>query len=118
VVIEAQAGDDGADTFALAEFADAALLTVEVNRTSREEGSNCIRRLHRMRTPIVGAAALPTLGRISIRPPQPGAQARMGSDSRDGVGGGRAHSELPDSQDRPVRSRDTHGDPADRVPGR
>ncbi|HLX47851.1 MAG TPA: Wzz/FepE/Etk N-terminal domain-containing protein [Streptosporangiaceae bacterium] len=119
VVIEAQAGDDGADTFALSEFADAALLTVEVNRTSREEAGNAITRLHRMRTPIVGAAALPTLGRISVRPPQPvGGQPRLGSDGRDGAVGGHSYGELPGSQDRPVRSRETHGDPADRVPGR
>src|SRR5579863_2948523 len=119
VVIEAQAGDDGADTFALSEFADAALLTVEVNRTSREEAGNAITRLHRMRTPIVGAAALPTLGRISVRPPQPvGGQPRLGPDGRDGAVGGHSYGELPGSQDRPVRSRETHGDPADRVPGR
>jgi len=30
VIIEAQAADDGADTFALGEFADAALVTIEV----------------------------------------------------------------------------------------
>ncbi|HEY2577015.1 MAG TPA: hypothetical protein VGI74_11960, partial [Streptosporangiaceae bacterium] len=73
VVIEAQAGDDGADTFALAEFADAALLTVEVNRTSREEGSSSLTLLQRLHIPVAGAVVLPHIGSdLIIRPPQPG----------------------------------------------
>src|SRR5579863_1305682 len=73
VVIEAQAGDDGADTFALAEFADAALLTVEVSHTSREEASNCVTRLRRLHAGIAGAVVLPRVGPdLIIRPPDPG----------------------------------------------
>src|SRR5579875_513079 len=121
VIIEAQATDDGADTFALAEFADAALLTIDVDHTSRQEAGSCVKRLHRMRTPILGAVTMPMLGRqITIRPPQM-TQTRLGQP--DGaVGGGRAHGELPPGpqdrggpQDRPARYRDGHSDPADRV---
>ena len=72
VVIEAQAGDEGADTFALAEFADGALLTVEMERTRRDEAGVCIKRLHRMRVPVLGAAVLPSISdRYTIRPAQP-----------------------------------------------
>ena len=38
VVIEAQASGEGGDTFALAEFADAALIAVEVGKTKRTRG--------------------------------------------------------------------------------
>jgi Mrp family chromosome partitioning ATPase len=44
VIIEAQAADDGADTFALGEFADAAVVTIEVARTTKDEASDCVRR--------------------------------------------------------------------------
>ena len=72
VVIEVQSGADGADTLALAEFADAALLTVEAQRTSRTEGEACIRRLRQMRTQLLGAAVLPPVRNgVTIRPPQP-----------------------------------------------
>lgn len=73
VVIEAQATADGAETFALAEFADAAVLTVELDRTTRENASACIERLHRMRTPVAGVAVLPAIpARVDVRPPQGG----------------------------------------------
>jgi capsular polysaccharide biosynthesis protein len=130
VIIEAQATDDGADTFAFAEFADAALLTVEIGNTDRDEAGVCIKRLHRLRTPILGAAVLPPIGEhASVRPPQP-AQSRLGSpgEGRDGVVPGRAHGELSalsgpaarvsDVPERSARSRDGYGDPADRVHGR
>jgi capsular polysaccharide biosynthesis protein len=131
VIIEALATDDGVDTFAFAEFADAALLTVEIDKTDRNEAGVCIRRLHRMRTPILGAAVLPPINpRVSVRPPQP-AQPRLGSgpaEGRDGAVSSRTHGELSalsgtsagasDGPDRPARSRDGYGDPADRVPGR
>jgi Mrp family chromosome partitioning ATPase len=127
VVIEAQAGDDGTDTFALAEFADGAVLTLEAERVRREEASVAVRRLSRMRVPVLGAAVLPPIGeRYAIRPAQ--AQARPGpAQGRDAsLGGGRAHGELPEGSaagpghlDRPARStRDGHGNPADRVPRR
>jgi capsular polysaccharide biosynthesis protein len=78
VIIEAQAADDGADTFALGEFADAAVVTIEVARSTKDEASDCVRRLRQLRTPVLGAAVLPALGkRITVRPPRQG-QARPG----------------------------------------
>jgi capsular polysaccharide biosynthesis protein len=131
VIIEAPAADDGADTFALGEFADAALVTIEADRTSRSEAGDCVRRLRQLRTPILGAAVLPALGaRIAVRPPrQP--QQRLGSSgelSRDGAPAGRGQGELSasvssmstagsDKRDRPVRSRDGRGGRADSVSG-
>jgi uncharacterized protein involved in exopolysaccharide biosynthesis/Mrp family chromosome partitioning ATPase len=131
VIIEALATDDGADTFGFAEFADAALLTVETETTDRDGAAICIRRLHRMRTPVLGAAVIPPISpRVSVRPPQAG-QARVGSgpgEGRDGAVSSRAHGELSalsgtsagttDGPDRSARSRDGYGDPADRVSGR
>jgi capsular polysaccharide biosynthesis protein len=71
IIIEAQSNEDGADTFALAEFADAALITVEAQRTTRTEGDTCIRRLRQMRTQLLGAAVLPPVkAGVSVRPPQ------------------------------------------------
>ncbi len=61
VVIEAQATGDGADTFSLAEFADAALVAIEVSGTRRTEAADSIRRLDRMRTAVLGAAVLPPI---------------------------------------------------------
>jgi capsular polysaccharide biosynthesis protein/MinD-like ATPase involved in chromosome partitioning or flagellar assembly len=61
VVIEAQATGDGADTFSLAEFADAAILAIEVSGTRRAEAADSIRRLDRMRTAVLGAAVLPPI---------------------------------------------------------
>jgi uncharacterized protein involved in exopolysaccharide biosynthesis/Mrp family chromosome partitioning ATPase len=79
IIIEAQANEHGADTFALAEFSDTTVLTIEAQRTSRAEAESCIRRLARMRTPILGAAVLPPVKTgVNVRPPQP-VQQRPGS---------------------------------------
>jgi len=76
VIIEAQATQDGADTFALADFSDTALLTIEANQTRRAQVNDATRRLNRMRIPLLGAALLPPVSsKITIRPPQP-SQAR------------------------------------------
>ena len=72
VVIEMQAKEGAADTLALAEFADAVLLTVEAQRTSRDDADAAIWRLRQMRAQLIGAAVLPPLGRgVTVRPPQP-----------------------------------------------
>jgi hypothetical protein len=125
VIIEAQSADDGADTFALGEFADAALVTIEVARSTKSEATECVRRLRQLRTPVLGTAILPALGRrIAVRPPRQG-QPRPGS-GPDGGGSGRGHGEftpvsgmsasMSDRRDRPARVRDGHGR-ADSVPG-
>src|SRR5215475_11328073 len=69
VVIEAQAGDDAADNLALAECADAAVLTIEVEHVTQEEAADCIMRLERIRVSLLGAAALPPISdRHAVRP--------------------------------------------------
>jgi capsular polysaccharide biosynthesis protein len=89
VIIEATGAEDGADTFAFAEFSDAALVVVEVARTHRDEAAECARRLERMRTPVIGVAALPAIGRrVAVRPPRqagPGARDFQG-EVRGGTG--------------------------------
>jgi capsular polysaccharide biosynthesis protein/Mrp family chromosome partitioning ATPase len=124
VVIEAQAGDEGADSFALAEFADTAVVTLEVERVRRDEARLAVRRLGRIRVPVLGAAVIPPItGRVSVRPAQPPRPAL--SQARDaGLADARPHQgELPDGSsggqsDRPARTRDGRGNPADRVPRR
>ena len=130
VIIEAQSADDGADTFALGEFADAALVTIEVTRTTKTEAVECVRRLRQLRTPVLGAAMLPALGRrIAVRPPRQG-QPRPGSGpdgNRDGAAAGRGPGEFTpisglsanasDRRDRPVRVREGHGGRSDGIPG-
>jgi polysaccharide biosynthesis transport protein len=59
VIIEAQASGEGGDTFALAEFAAAALIAVEVGKTKRPEVAECLRRLNRLRTTVLGAVLIP-----------------------------------------------------------
>jgi capsular polysaccharide biosynthesis protein len=77
VIIEVQGTDDGADTFALAEFADVAIVTVEIPRTTQTSAGECIRRLRQLRTPILGAAVLPAISpKTVVRPPRQGQQRR------------------------------------------
>jgi capsular polysaccharide biosynthesis protein/Mrp family chromosome partitioning ATPase len=130
VIIEAQSADDGADTFALGEFADAALVTIEIARTTKTEAVDCVRRLRQLRTPVLGTAILPGLGRrIAVRPPRQGLP-RPGSGpdgNRDGAPAGRGSGEFSpisgmsanasDRRDRPLRVRDGHGGRADSIPG-
>jgi capsular polysaccharide biosynthesis protein/Mrp family chromosome partitioning ATPase len=133
VVVEAQATEDGADTFSLAEFADAAVLVVETQRTTRPEGDACIKRLVQMRTQLLGAAVLPPVkDGISVRAPQPVQRAagvngdRQTEAGRDGSSLGRGQMSAlsgssSGSQDRnlvrPARSAEGYGDPADHIPG-
>jgi capsular polysaccharide biosynthesis protein/Mrp family chromosome partitioning ATPase len=133
VVIEAQATEDGADTFSLAEFADAAVLVVETQRTTRPEGNACIRRLVQMRTQLLGTAVLPPVkDGISVRAPQPVARTGANGDRQAEAGPGSsplgrgqmsALSGTPtgSQQDRnlvrPARSAEGYGDPADHITG-
>ena len=72
VVIEVASGEDGADTMALAEFADGALLTVEAQRTRRDDAEDAISRLRQMRTQLLGAAVLPPVRPgVTVLPPRP-----------------------------------------------
>jgi capsular polysaccharide biosynthesis protein/Mrp family chromosome partitioning ATPase len=130
VVIEAPVTDDGADTFGLGEFADAALVTIELERTTKTEANDCVRRLRRLRTPVLGAAVMPAIGpRVAVRPPRqplPRLGSGPGDLGRDGISAGRGHAEISamssmpvpgaDRRDRSGRSRDGHGR-ADSVSG-
>jgi capsular polysaccharide biosynthesis protein len=109
VIIEAQATQDGADTFALADFADTALLTIEADKTRRAQVSDATRRLHRMRIPLLGAALLPPVSpKISIRPPQP-SQTRPAP---------RSALTRPGPRKPPALSTTETSHPADPIPGR
>jgi uncharacterized protein involved in exopolysaccharide biosynthesis len=127
VVIEAPATAEGADTFTLAGFADAALLTVEANRTRRPEASEVIRRLSAMRIPLLGTVVMPHVSSDArVRPPQPPSHPRL-----DGVGQGRGadggiagRPHASQARMSSITARDlgrpgnSHGDPADSVTGR
>jgi capsular polysaccharide biosynthesis protein/Mrp family chromosome partitioning ATPase len=126
VIIEAQASDEGADTFAFAEFADAAVIVVEMDRTTRDEALDCVRRLERLRTTVIGVAVLPAIGRrIKVRPPrQPQPQPRDWQDEPASDPGRRnpampamstAPGASPDKRDRTGRYQEEYRDPADRI---
>lgn len=61
VVVEAPASAAGAASFQLAEFCDAALITVEVSRTKLPEIEDSLRLLDRLGIRILGIAAVPRL---------------------------------------------------------
>jgi len=54
VVIVAQATGDGTDTFSLAEFADASLVVLELEKTGHSEAADSVRRLDRMHAAVLG----------------------------------------------------------------
>jgi len=124
VVIEAPAGDDAADNLALAECADAAVLTIEVEHVTQQEAADGIRRLQRIRVSLLGAAALPPISdRHAVRPVQ--GPPRGAAQARDN---GRSHGEFTGTPPPPARARDghpapppaartrdAHNDPADRA---
>jgi hypothetical protein len=71
VLIEAPASATGTDSFALAEFCNAALVTVEIARTKRPELEDRINLLDRLGVRILGLAAVPQLklaGHRSVEP--------------------------------------------------
>jgi capsular polysaccharide biosynthesis protein/MinD-like ATPase involved in chromosome partitioning or flagellar assembly len=59
VVIDAGAATEGG-TLELAEFADTAIVVAETGGTTRADVADCVRRLDRIRTQVLGAAVLPT----------------------------------------------------------
>jgi capsular polysaccharide biosynthesis protein len=87
VIICGPASGDGADTFGLAGFADAALVVLELDRTRRPELAACLRRLDRVQTPVLGAALLPEI--TADRGPRRGSAGR-GSAGRGSAGRGSA----------------------------
>ncbi|HEY3954323.1 MAG TPA: Wzz/FepE/Etk N-terminal domain-containing protein [Streptosporangiaceae bacterium] len=79
VIIEAQAAEDGADTFAFAEFADAAVVTVEAAGTTSTEAGECVRRLRHLRVPVLGVAVIARTGRGARVRPAPAASETVGA---------------------------------------
>jgi uncharacterized protein involved in exopolysaccharide biosynthesis len=130
-VIDALATDEGTDTFALAEFADTALITVEIPHTTRTGAAECIRRLRHLRTPVLGLTVLPAISsRIVVRPARSGQprvgsgedetrheRATLGREQREPSALSAAIPGEQDGHDRWIRTHEGRGDPADRVPG-
>ena len=65
--IVVDAGSAAVGVSGLAEFADAAIIVAEVGRTRRREIADCVRRLDRIRTEVLGAAVLPSRIRRAAR---------------------------------------------------
>jgi capsular polysaccharide biosynthesis protein/MinD-like ATPase involved in chromosome partitioning or flagellar assembly len=63
VIIDAGNAEGGIS--GLAEFADAAILVAEIGNTTVGQVAECAKRLHRLRTDVLGAAVLPELDRAS-----------------------------------------------------
>ncbi len=89
VVIEVQSVAEDAAGFTLSEFADAALVTIEIASTTLPDALECVRSLDRVRVPVLGAAVLPKSRRAQTRQPSGPARATP----RSGSGSGR---QVPD----------------------
>jgi uncharacterized protein involved in exopolysaccharide biosynthesis/Mrp family chromosome partitioning ATPase len=58
VVIEVQSLGENSDAFGLAQFAETAIIAVEVQRSRRDDIASCVRRLSHLGTPVLGTAVL------------------------------------------------------------
>ena len=65
VIIDVPPPSLDADTFSVAEFADAAVVAVEVGTARPSEVTDCVQRLERLRTAVLAAVLLPRAGRAS-----------------------------------------------------
>jgi capsular polysaccharide biosynthesis protein/Mrp family chromosome partitioning ATPase len=71
VIVEVQSVGEDSDAFALAEFADIAVMAVETSQTTRSGAADCLQRLDRLRTSVLGAVVLPAPGsRRPVSPPR------------------------------------------------
>jgi Mrp family chromosome partitioning ATPase/capsular polysaccharide biosynthesis protein len=68
VIIEVQSVGDAAEAFGLSEFADAAVLVIELDRTTRPDALDCLRRLDRLNIPLLGAVTAPPRDFVEPRP--------------------------------------------------
>jgi Mrp family chromosome partitioning ATPase len=71
VVIEAPSAAASADAQSLASQADAAIIAVELRRTTHAEVIDASEQLRRVGTPLLGAVVLPRLARITDEVPPP-----------------------------------------------
>ncbi len=69
VVIEAQAGGESAEAFALAPIVDAALIVVEMQRSTKADVAACVKQFGRLRVPGLGAVVLPKFPARSVAQP-------------------------------------------------
>jgi Mrp family chromosome partitioning ATPase/capsular polysaccharide biosynthesis protein len=69
IVIELRSSANGDGMFSVAEFADAAIVVTEAEGSRMADITECLQRLDRLRTPVLGCAVLPP-----IRPAMPGAR--------------------------------------------
>jgi capsular polysaccharide biosynthesis protein/Mrp family chromosome partitioning ATPase len=130
VVIELPEPEDGSDALVFAEFSDAALITVEPGRATRDEAAEVSRRLRRLRTTVLGAALVSVpRGRVTVRPPRqedvgPGPAheefapelAMDGREDMPGLANASTSRQGPDGASRSRRGEQAH--PATRVPRR
>jgi len=65
VIVEVQSLGEDSDAFALAEFADAAIMSIETSLTTRPGAADCLQRLDRLRTSVLGAVVLPAADKRS-----------------------------------------------------
>jgi Mrp family chromosome partitioning ATPase len=65
VIVDVPPPSLDADTFSVAEFADAAIVAVEAGTARPSEVTDCLQRLERVRTPALAAVLLPRAGRAS-----------------------------------------------------
>lgn len=68
VVIELPAMENRIGAFALAKFADSAILATETSQTRRDDISAPLKRFRNVQTPVTGVVLLPDLARHSIIP--------------------------------------------------
>jgi capsular polysaccharide biosynthesis protein/Mrp family chromosome partitioning ATPase len=68
VIVEVQSVGEDSSAFALAEFADAAVMAVETMMTTRTAAADCLQRLDRLRTSVLGAVVLPAPSSKGARP--------------------------------------------------
>ncbi|MBB5871606.1 capsular polysaccharide biosynthesis protein/Mrp family chromosome partitioning ATPase [Allocatelliglobosispora scoriae] len=71
VVIEAPSTASGADAQSLAGVADAAIIAVELRRTTYPQVRDAADQLHRVGTPVLGAVLTPKLKPVAELPPVP-----------------------------------------------
>lgn len=77
VIVEVQSVGEDSSAFALAEFADAAVMAVETTLTTRPGAAECLQRLDRLRTSVLGAVVLPAQAGKPARPlPEVGSMHR------------------------------------------
>jgi len=127
VIIEASAVGDAPGAFTLAEFADAAIIAIEVNATRRSDVEDCLQRLNRLGTVALGAAVIPATGADRLRPRTDAAtsgRVRPVAPSAHGTGLAGGQRQPPsagsdaESPETPARSdRTPDKDPADSAAG-